>query len=53
MVWVNKNVFQSAPNYMCEVDDDVLAFFSLFLSYVEGNELRNPRESPKYVVEHS
>lgn len=53
MVWVNKNVFRSAPNYMCEVDDDVLAFFSLFLSYVEGNELRNLRESPKYVVEHS
>lgn len=49
MVWVNKDFFQSAPNNMCEVDDDVLGFFSLLLSYVKPNELRDPGDSPKHM----
>ena len=40
MVWVNKDFFQSAPECNEEnVRDDVLAFFSLVLSYAKSGNI--------------
>ena len=50
MVWVNKDFFQGAPNgnHPEDVSEDVLAFFSLVLSYVKPNGYgRDINTSPK------